>query len=251
MTEQSGLWTCPKCPPATLTNVGARARGDDPVVTTHQAPAVPSLRVWEAVTGHARVLCSRCDPQTVLDALELTPDQLAPVAQLPTGDRAHAVFSYRSGGRLWYQHLYGPDDVQAWRHPVKDGWHWGMGSSPPVLWWPEHATMDAVRAGNAIWLCPNEPSAWALAMPLTLAGLGFASTMAAGYANWRVGLANDLVGASDVTVIVEPEKLRAAKHVGRSIWDVGIVVNLVMPRGQSVAEHLRDHGVHQFMAVNE
>jgi 5S rRNA maturation endonuclease (ribonuclease M5) len=221
----------------------------------------PSLSVSVSDTGKLLIHChAGCDQQSVLDAIQATPQMLDPNREerrqddgewTPRGP-AVAVYSYVDEHSVLLFDVCRTADKQfPQRRPdtaAKSGWSWKLGETRRVLYrLPQVIT--AVEAGQTIWVAEGEKDVHAL----EAAGV-VATCSPGGAGKWRDEYAQHLADA-DVVVVADKDKpgQAHARSVAVSVSNHGGRVRIVEAReGKDAADHLRaGFGLEDFLTTHE
>jgi hypothetical protein len=188
-----------------------------------------SLSVTEGAGGKILVHChASCEPGAIVGALGLKLSDLFPDKPVRNGSAKHIVATYHyrdeSGALLFEVVRFEPKDFRQ-RRPdptTNEGWTWKVAGTRRVLFrLPE--LIDAVKAGETIFVCEGEKDA------LALVANGFEATCNSGGAGkWRAEYSKSLEGARIVVVADKDEPGRKhAQEVADSLHGVAANVRVL------------------------
>jgi 5S rRNA maturation endonuclease (ribonuclease M5) len=154
------------------------------------------------------------------------------------GKREVATYTYvdERGVPLFRVVRFEPKDFRH-QHPTDDGWAWGHGGAPYVLYrLPK--VLEAVRTDERVWIVEGEKDGEALE------ALGVAATTNAGGAGkiWRPEYVGALRGAY-VTIVADRDEAgrKHAREVYAALRDVAAEVKLVEPAVNKPHADVSDH----------
>ncbi len=186
----------------------------------------PSLAVWLSDTGWVGLKCyAGCSREAILDALGLARSDLGP-PRPPKHKKKNKdsdseelgeiekIYDYcDENGQLVHQTVrYKPKAFRQRRPDGKGGWIWRLGNIRTVLYrLPQ--TIEAVKAGETIYVCEGEKDAD------NLAELGFATTTSPmGAEKWRSHY-TPFLGGAHVVILPDndPSGRRHVEQVARAL----------------------------------
>ena len=214
---------------------GAKAAGQCP----YHDDRHESLSLTEADDGRALIRChAGCGTDAVVAALGLQMSDLF----LKNGNAREVVAQYdytdEKGHQLYQVVRFQPKDFRQRRPDGNGGWTWSLGDVRRVLY-RLPAVLDAVQAGQTVWVAEGEKDVHALE---SAGEVATCNPMGAG--KWRQEYTDVLAGA-DVVVVADSDEagLKHAREVVRQLIPLASSVRLVgPPKHKDVSQHLAANG---------